>query len=42
MNVLYPEDEDEDVDEEGRPLTIGAALRVYHNMPETKKVYCPN
>ena len=37
----YFDQEESDVDDDGNPLTISAALRVYHKDEKTKTVYCP-
>lgn len=34
------EEEENDVDEDGKPKTISAAIRIYHNNSKTRKFYC--
>ena len=29
-----------DVDEDGKPKTVSAAMRIYHNNSKTRKIYC--
>ena len=33
--------EESDVDDDGNPLTVAAALRLYHKDEDTQTVYCP-
>ena len=33
--------DESDVDDDGNPLTVAAALRIYHKDDNTRTVYCP-
>lgn len=37
----YFDDSESDVDDDGNPLTVNAALRVHHGDSKTTSVYCP-
>lgn len=39
-NMNYAGDEEEDVDDDGYPLTTNAARRIYHQNQESKILYC--
>ena len=37
----YFDQDDSDVDDDGNPLTVSAALRIFHKDEGTRTVYCP-
>ena len=39
MSYQYFDKEEEDVDENGQPLTVTAALRLFHKTEGTKKLF---
>ena len=38
---MLQDDSDPDVDDDGNPLTVGAAQRIFHQGEGTKSLYCP-
>lgn len=41
-NQNYFDQDEEDLDGEGHPLTVKAAVRLYHQKSNNKNVYCHN
>lgn len=39
MSLHYFDEKESDIDEDGQPLTVTAALRLYHKNDDTKKVF---
>jgi hypothetical protein len=39
--LSYFDQDESDVDDDGNPLTVSAALRIFHKDEETRTVYCP-
>lgn len=39
--LSYFDQDESDVDDDGNPLTVSAALRIFHKDEGTRTVYCP-
>jgi hypothetical protein len=39
--LSYFDQDESDVDDDGNPLTVSAALRLFHQDEGTRTVYCP-